>query len=60
LRRPYLFRISVRSETGYCRLQPGKARSWWITEFPETVRVLPTARPNIGEVREYVTLVPGA
>ena len=29
----------VRSETGYCRFQPGKARSWWIVEFPETVNV---------------------
>ncbi len=48
LRRPYLLRIGVRSETGYgpkTDQTSGKARSWWTNEFPETVSVLPTSAP---------------
>ena len=46
LRRPYLLQIGVRSETGYgpkTDQMSGKARSWWTSGFPETVRVLPTS-----------------
>ena len=58
LRRPYLLRIGVRSETGYC--QHGKSRSWWTCEFPETTSVLPTSEPKNEPPPETVTSVPGA
>jgi len=49
---PYLLQICGRSETAYgptTDQTSGKAKSWWMIEFSETVTLLPTRAPKSGE-----------